>query len=82
MNMHVLKDTDSSRIVGIPLSEGSSGMVKYQIQRRFGETAFETITEVTVVGSNHEAGNVRAREMLSVSDLQLLLADASSRLSA
>lgn len=78
--MHVLKDTNDTRVVGIPLGEGSSGIMKYQVQRRFGTCAYETISEVTIVGPNHSAENALPANTLSISDLQILISDASKRL--
>lgn len=70
--MNILKETTTERLVVIPL--GSTGIVKYQIQKRLNSgTAFETTAELlTTVGR-------AAHGIISVADLKIIADDALQR---
>lgn len=74
--MQVLKESDGERVVVIPLTTGPSGMVKYQVQRRFGTgSSYETVTEFII---DMQAGTP-ARNMISLSNLKMIMDDAQQR---
>lgn len=74
--MRVLKETNDTRLVALPLVAGPSGITKYQIHKRLGAgTAFETVSEVIV----SDATNCPNKDELTISDLKLIVDDAIAR---
>lgn len=74
--MKVLKESNSERIVAVPLSTDNNALIKYQIQRRLSSgTAFETISEIVV----HSKAATAGQNMLTLSDLKIITSDAEQR---